>query len=210
MKILHLTLKKKWFDMILSGYKREEYREIKPYWIKRLLIAPFGDGHKFVFHDNEVLYDAICFTNGYGKKARTVIVEYKGVTVGNTKTEWAPSYQTEVFVLKLGKILETRNIPEEKGSPLQVLKEQLGERRMKILNDNNLTALVQWAMIKYREYNVFELNKVYTLDRLEYVRFMVWAEENGLCIMVQQIMTEPRKWQCMAKKDKNSSKFRSY
>jgi hypothetical protein len=26
MRILHLTLKKKWFDMIASGEKREEYR----------------------------------------------------------------------------------------------------------------------------------------------------------------------------------------
>jgi len=28
---LHLTLKKNWFDLILSGEKKEEYREIKPY-----------------------------------------------------------------------------------------------------------------------------------------------------------------------------------
>ena len=33
---LRLTLKKKWFDMIARGEKTEEYREIKPYWIKRL------------------------------------------------------------------------------------------------------------------------------------------------------------------------------
>ncbi len=36
MKILKLTLKKKWFDLILSGDKKEEYREIKPYWVRRL------------------------------------------------------------------------------------------------------------------------------------------------------------------------------
>lgn len=29
--IVPLTLKKKWFDMIASGEKLEEYREIKPY-----------------------------------------------------------------------------------------------------------------------------------------------------------------------------------
>lgn len=37
MKTLTLSLKKKWFDMIASGEKTEEYREIKPYWEKRLL-----------------------------------------------------------------------------------------------------------------------------------------------------------------------------
>ncbi len=34
--ILPLVLKKKWFDMIASGEKREEYREVKPYWTKRI------------------------------------------------------------------------------------------------------------------------------------------------------------------------------
>jgi len=36
MEILHLNLKKKWFDMIASGEKKEEYREMKKYWIKRM------------------------------------------------------------------------------------------------------------------------------------------------------------------------------
>lgn len=34
---LHLSLKKRWFDMIASGEKREEYRELSPFWIKRLI-----------------------------------------------------------------------------------------------------------------------------------------------------------------------------
>jgi hypothetical protein len=36
MKILTLNLKKEWFDDIKSGKKKFEYREYKPYWIKRL------------------------------------------------------------------------------------------------------------------------------------------------------------------------------
>ena len=32
-----LTLKKQWFDMIASGEKKEEYREIKDYWWMRLV-----------------------------------------------------------------------------------------------------------------------------------------------------------------------------
>ena len=35
-KILRLTLKGIWYDMIAAGTKTEEYREIKPYWEKRL------------------------------------------------------------------------------------------------------------------------------------------------------------------------------
>ena len=34
--ILHLVLKKKWFDMIESGEKREEYRDDSSHWACRL------------------------------------------------------------------------------------------------------------------------------------------------------------------------------
>ena len=49
-KILYLTLKKQWFDMINDGIKTEVYREIKPYWIKSI------EGGK---------YDNIYIRNGY-------------------------------------------------------------------------------------------------------------------------------------------------
>lgn len=35
MKTLSLVLKKKWYDMIASGEKTEEYRELKAYWWHR-------------------------------------------------------------------------------------------------------------------------------------------------------------------------------
>lgn len=35
--MLVLPIKKKWFDMIASGEKKEEYREIKPYWTSRFV-----------------------------------------------------------------------------------------------------------------------------------------------------------------------------
>ena len=34
---LFLPLKAKWYDMIESGIKTEEYREFKEYWFKRLV-----------------------------------------------------------------------------------------------------------------------------------------------------------------------------
>lgn len=43
--MLTLPIKKKWFDMILLGEKKEEYLEIKPFWARRLynvfLFNPF-------------------------------------------------------------------------------------------------------------------------------------------------------------------------
>ncbi len=34
--MLILPIKKKWFDMIKKGEKKEEYREIKPYYDSRI------------------------------------------------------------------------------------------------------------------------------------------------------------------------------
>ena len=42
--MLTLPIKKKWFDMIVSGEKKEEYREIKPYYDSRFMNA-FGFLH---------------------------------------------------------------------------------------------------------------------------------------------------------------------
>ena len=35
--ILTFTLKKKWYDLIATGEKKEEYREVKPYWKTRIV-----------------------------------------------------------------------------------------------------------------------------------------------------------------------------
>lgn len=36
MDVITTTLERKWFAKIVAGRKRVEYREIKPYWTKRL------------------------------------------------------------------------------------------------------------------------------------------------------------------------------
>ena len=93
MKVLHLTLKKKWFDMILSGEKKEEYREIKPYWIKRLT----GKCH-----------DVISFTNGYSKNAPNFRIELKYIVKGFGIVEWGAKEVDMVYILRLGRILNKK------------------------------------------------------------------------------------------------------
>jgi hypothetical protein len=46
-KVLVLPLKEKWYRMIESGIKTEEYRELTPYWCNRILYdCPLGiDGY---------------------------------------------------------------------------------------------------------------------------------------------------------------------
>lgn len=95
-RILHLTLKKKWFDMIASGEKKEEYRELKPYWFTRL---------KWKTQTIES-FDVICFKNGYQKDALKLTVQCLGIEIGKAKPEWSDNWQGDVFIIKLGKIIE--------------------------------------------------------------------------------------------------------
>lgn len=86
MKILDLPLKAKWYEMIESGEKKEEYREIKEYWRKRLV-----NKH----------YSHVRFRYGYTK--RTMLFELKGITVGYGRPEWGAPKRTGVYILYLGK-----------------------------------------------------------------------------------------------------------
>lgn len=113
MAVLHLTLKKKWFDMIASGEKKEEYREIKPYWIKRLLYssfmlnAPIADRvliNGYEWHQ-PLPIDVIIFKNGYSGGAPIMSIECKGIEVREGRTEWGAEPNKKYFVIKLGQKL---------------------------------------------------------------------------------------------------------
>ncbi len=92
MTTLHLTLKKRWYDMIYSGQKPEEYREIKPYWSRRLT-----SGKKF---------DKVQFKNGYRKDSPSFTMELKEITTGMGVTKWGAPKDKPVFILKLGSIIK--------------------------------------------------------------------------------------------------------
>ena len=87
-RVLHLNLYRKYFDQILKGKKTTEYREVTPYWSKRL------EGKH---------YDVIQFRNGYAKIAPVMIVEFKGMAIDN-------DVQGSRYAIQLGNVLETRNV----------------------------------------------------------------------------------------------------
>lgn len=76
---LFLVLTAHWYNMIASGKKPYEYRDIKPYWMNRLI--PFVDGKRKKWTDEECAliargaigipnqwwkhWDDICFSRGY-------------------------------------------------------------------------------------------------------------------------------------------------
>jgi hypothetical protein len=98
MKILHLTLRQRWFNRVYCETKPEEYRELKPYWIKRL------DGRN---------YDCVCFRNGYGLDKPEVVLELKAIRIGRGKYMLGAPADRDCFILELGKIISERNIPAE-------------------------------------------------------------------------------------------------
>jgi hypothetical protein len=110
MKILRLTLKKKWFDLILSGEKKEEYREFKDYWIKRFGYNSYSssDPADNGYYDAEMknLPDAIEFVNGYSKTSPRFIIEVNDWNVAKSKhPEWGGDTDNIQFIFKLGEII---------------------------------------------------------------------------------------------------------
>ena len=118
MKTLHLPLKAKWYEMIESGVKTEEYREIKPYWIVRLFRDENGRKisrltANFLASNIEILkwwiesgklefkpFDFVKFSYGYTK--RTMTFEIESITIGKGNPEWGAPTE-DVFIIKLGK-----------------------------------------------------------------------------------------------------------
>lgn len=54
--MLILPIKRKWFDMIKSEEKKEEYREIKPYWASRLFKTQmsWGIGLEYLLNNKNI------------------------------------------------------------------------------------------------------------------------------------------------------------
>ena len=126
-KTLHLNLKKKWFDMIASGNKKEEYREVKDYWCQRLLLDHNGERinnenaknlcEALTYAVNPrvmdsllpkkaiISYDKVIFKNGYSKNAPTLIVQFKGILIGSGQKELGANEDSIYFKIQLGEIL---------------------------------------------------------------------------------------------------------
>lgn len=94
MKTLHLTLKKKWFDMV-GPDKPEEYRDSSD-WIRSRLYDKEGRARD---------YDAVHFSNGYGKHVPQKTFEFKGFHFGIGKKEWGASGSHQ-YIIKLGERID--------------------------------------------------------------------------------------------------------
>jgi len=122
-RVLNINLFQLWFYRHLKD-KPEDYREITPYWVMRLMEC--SDGSRISRQQSENIVSALrvgyvpswvrfrkfdlCEArNGYSKNRPMWLKTHKGTTIGIGRPEWgAPSHP--VFIIKLGEVLETKNL----------------------------------------------------------------------------------------------------
>ncbi len=94
--MLTLPIKKQWFDMILSSEKKEEYREIKPYWTSRFRTAGLlmENGHVSAWAK------PVLFKNGYNADSPTFEARCQ-LSVGYGKSEWGALPGKKYYVLNI-------------------------------------------------------------------------------------------------------------
>lgn len=107
--MLILPIKKKWFNMIKSGEKKEEYREIKPYYDRCLGKAVIGfPFSKEIVENFETIksYDVnqfkdikIVFRNGYQSDSPKIKCNCK-LRIGQGKEEWGAEKRKRVLCIR--------------------------------------------------------------------------------------------------------------
>ena len=123
-KTLHLVLKRKWWDMIASGERKEEYREVCHYWAIRLLDNKYrwyslNTDYPKVFlwwirehlnHRADIQFrpfEKVCFHLGYTNNTMTFEITSMNVMYGDVcKQEWGAEPNKYYFVIKLGERVE--------------------------------------------------------------------------------------------------------
>lgn len=113
-KTLYLPLKKKWFNMIKDGIKKEEYREIKPKYLALFcdFVHEASEPNKYNefdvgFHlmwpmDFSEKYDTLVFTLGYPKAndpERRLEFNNPKIRIGEGKPEWGAEPGKKYFVI---------------------------------------------------------------------------------------------------------------
>lgn len=111
-KDLRLAVKREYFEAIQRGEKLYEYREIKPYWIKRLIkyghhLTPldfFLDFEDLIYNIEPKHYDTITITLGYPRtdeKEKIMVFKYNGFKATEIKHKQFGDKLTRVFAISL-------------------------------------------------------------------------------------------------------------
>ena len=115
-KTLYLSLKEEWYNLIEKGVKKEEYRQIKPFWVKRIGMLEAKTKEIEQIPQEELVsmmekkmedgylnsyYTHVQFSFGYTN--RTMTFEINDLTVGIGRGDWGAPVDEKVFIIHLGK-----------------------------------------------------------------------------------------------------------
>lgn len=125
MKILNLIIKQKYFDAIMAGRKVQEFREVRPTTVKKLIQID-DEGYEIADEDGismPIKYDAIRFYVGYNADRDSALVEVE-------------SAYCESFVDDKGQLIVYEHGVDKDGNPLQWIAERVVYNLGKILEKN--------------------------------------------------------------------------
>ena len=99
--MLTLPIKRKWFNLILSGEKKEEYRDLTPYYQKRFqTIGLLDEKGRSTFRLADVV-----FRNGYAKESPEFMARVTLRKKGG-RCEWGAIHGQKYYVLVIVGILK--------------------------------------------------------------------------------------------------------
>ncbi len=114
--MLILPIKKKWFDMIQSGEKKAEYREMKPYYEKRFSNYFMGENKLLVGGKKGTLNEwlltgmnfqkPVMFRNGYSSKSPSFVADCE-LHIGTGRPKWGAESGKRYYVLHIKHIYPT-------------------------------------------------------------------------------------------------------
>lgn len=100
--MLVLPIKRKWFDMILSGEKKEEYRDIKPYYMSRFKNVFQMYPYSYIPEEDDV--QEVMFRNGYSSSSPSFRARCR-LKFGIGKEEWGAELGMEYYILVIEEIV---------------------------------------------------------------------------------------------------------
>ena len=106
--MLTFPLKKQWYEKIKSGEKTIEYREVKPYWIKRIENFTHGKYHRRDYGwyygccaDNAICKLRLGYTNKY------LIAHIESIKILNTGKDTDLHIEKPVYAIHLADVRES-------------------------------------------------------------------------------------------------------
>ena len=109
--VLSLVLMHRWYDLIASDEKKEEYRELSPYWIRRLVEPVDGSWKDGVPSPSRLLqglqeghyrfrmFRWVRFFRGY--TSTWLMLSFLGIRIGTGRPEWGATSGKLYFVIAL-------------------------------------------------------------------------------------------------------------